>query len=203
MTRKPGKKQMENPVGCTGEGNRWKWIIREWSREGKTRTVLLQLCRFDFPPQGGFNSVYFFSDSIISVNFHLWILGIQFFISKKIYLTIPLIVSYNSSYSISQFLVYSSYLYFPICKRLQDACVHCVWLIQSNYFPHAEKTSIQFPVKLNGIWSWWPEIEYSFCQCRIAWYCQRNQLLLPVNLKDNIIVFAIYRWLNETPFGSI
>ena len=35
MARKPGKKQKENPVGCTGEGN-----IREGSREGKMRTFL-------------------------------------------------------------------------------------------------------------------------------------------------------------------
>ena len=24
MARKPGKKQKQNPVGCTGEGKRWK-----------------------------------------------------------------------------------------------------------------------------------------------------------------------------------
>ena len=40
MTRKPGKKQKENPVGYTGEGKRCKGNIREGSREGKTVTVL-------------------------------------------------------------------------------------------------------------------------------------------------------------------
>ena len=35
MTRKPGKKQKENTVGCAGEGN-----IRKGSREDKTGTVL-------------------------------------------------------------------------------------------------------------------------------------------------------------------
>ena len=34
--RKPGKKQKENPVGCTGEGKISKGNIRE----GKTGTVL-------------------------------------------------------------------------------------------------------------------------------------------------------------------
>ena len=33
MARKPVKKQKENPVGCTGEGKRWKGNIREGSRE--------------------------------------------------------------------------------------------------------------------------------------------------------------------------
>ena len=36
MTRKLGKKQKGNPVGCTGEGKRTKLNIRE----GKTGTVL-------------------------------------------------------------------------------------------------------------------------------------------------------------------
>ena len=36
MARKPGKKQKENPVGCTGESKRWKGNMRE----GKTETVL-------------------------------------------------------------------------------------------------------------------------------------------------------------------
>jgi len=36
MARKPGKKQKKDPVGCTGEGERWKGNIRE----GKTGTVL-------------------------------------------------------------------------------------------------------------------------------------------------------------------
>ena len=40
MAMKPGKKQKENPAGCTGEGKRWKGNIREESREGKTGTVL-------------------------------------------------------------------------------------------------------------------------------------------------------------------
>ena len=36
MARKPGKKQKENPVDCTGESKRWKGNIKE----GKTRSVL-------------------------------------------------------------------------------------------------------------------------------------------------------------------
>ena len=36
MARMPRKKQKENPVGCTGEGKRWKGNIRE----DKTGTVL-------------------------------------------------------------------------------------------------------------------------------------------------------------------
>ena len=40
MTRKPGKKQKENSVWCTGEGKRWKGNVREGSRENKTGTVL-------------------------------------------------------------------------------------------------------------------------------------------------------------------
>ena len=40
MARKHGKKQKKNPVGCIGEGKRWKGNIREGSREGKTGTVL-------------------------------------------------------------------------------------------------------------------------------------------------------------------
>ena len=40
MARKPGKKQKENSVGCTGEAKRLKGNIREGSREGKTGTVL-------------------------------------------------------------------------------------------------------------------------------------------------------------------
>ena len=35
MARKPGKKETENPVGCTGEGKRLKGNIRQ----GKTETV--------------------------------------------------------------------------------------------------------------------------------------------------------------------
>ena len=30
IVRKPGKRQRENPVGCTGEGKRCKGNIREW-----------------------------------------------------------------------------------------------------------------------------------------------------------------------------
>ena len=37
---KPGKKQKENPVRCTKEGERWKGNIRERSREGKTVIVV-------------------------------------------------------------------------------------------------------------------------------------------------------------------
>ena len=33
MARKPGMKQKENPVGCIGEGKRWKGNIREGSKE--------------------------------------------------------------------------------------------------------------------------------------------------------------------------
>ena len=40
MTRKPGKKQKENLVWYTGEGERRIGIIREGSRAGKTGTVL-------------------------------------------------------------------------------------------------------------------------------------------------------------------
>ena len=40
MARPPGRKQKENPVGCTGEGKGWKGNIRERSREDKTGTVL-------------------------------------------------------------------------------------------------------------------------------------------------------------------
>ena len=40
MARKPGKKQKENPVECTEEGERWKGNIREGSREGKTDWLL-------------------------------------------------------------------------------------------------------------------------------------------------------------------
>ena len=40
MARKPGKKQKENPVGCTGEDKRCKGNTREGSTEGKTETVL-------------------------------------------------------------------------------------------------------------------------------------------------------------------
>ena len=36
IAKKPGKRQKENPARCTGEGKRWKWNIREVSREGKT-----------------------------------------------------------------------------------------------------------------------------------------------------------------------
>ena len=35
-----GKKQKENPVGCTGEGEIRKVYVREGSTEGKTGTVL-------------------------------------------------------------------------------------------------------------------------------------------------------------------
>ena len=40
MSRKPGKRQKENPARCTEEGKRWKGNIREGSREGKAGTVL-------------------------------------------------------------------------------------------------------------------------------------------------------------------
>ena len=40
MARKPGKKQKENKVGCTGEGKRRKGNIREGLRDGKTGTVM-------------------------------------------------------------------------------------------------------------------------------------------------------------------
>ena len=40
MARKPGKKQKENLVGCTGEGKTWEGNIRVGSREGLTGTVL-------------------------------------------------------------------------------------------------------------------------------------------------------------------
>ena len=43
MARKLRKKQKENPVGCTGEGKRWKGNIREGSRESKTGTVLYEV----------------------------------------------------------------------------------------------------------------------------------------------------------------
>ena len=36
IARKPGKKQKENTVGCTGEGK----LLKGNNREGKTRTVL-------------------------------------------------------------------------------------------------------------------------------------------------------------------
>ena len=36
MTRKPGKKQKENAVGCTGKGKRLKGNVRD----GKTGTAL-------------------------------------------------------------------------------------------------------------------------------------------------------------------
>ena len=39
MARKPGKKQKENPVECTGEGKRLKGNIQEESGKGKTGTV--------------------------------------------------------------------------------------------------------------------------------------------------------------------
>ena len=39
IARKAGKKQKENPVGCTGEGKRWKGNIREGSRKGRMGTV--------------------------------------------------------------------------------------------------------------------------------------------------------------------
>ena len=37
------KKQKENPVGCTGDGKRWKVIISEGSREGKMGTSKMSL----------------------------------------------------------------------------------------------------------------------------------------------------------------
>ena len=40
MARKPGKKQKENPVGCTRKGKRSEENTREGSREGATGTVL-------------------------------------------------------------------------------------------------------------------------------------------------------------------
>ena len=40
MARKPGKKQRENPVGCTREGKILKGNIRLELRECKTGTVL-------------------------------------------------------------------------------------------------------------------------------------------------------------------
>ena len=40
MARKPGKKQNEDPVECTEEGNRWKKNIGEGLRKDKTETVL-------------------------------------------------------------------------------------------------------------------------------------------------------------------
>ena len=40
MARKPGKKQKEDPVGCTGEGKRWEGNIREGLRKVKTETVM-------------------------------------------------------------------------------------------------------------------------------------------------------------------
>ena len=40
MARKPGKKQKEIPVGCTGKGKRLKGNIREGLREYMTGTVL-------------------------------------------------------------------------------------------------------------------------------------------------------------------
>ena len=33
-------KQKENPVGCIGEGKRWKINIREGSSEGKMETII-------------------------------------------------------------------------------------------------------------------------------------------------------------------
>ena len=32
MARKPGKKQKENPVGCTGKGKRWEGNMRRVQR---------------------------------------------------------------------------------------------------------------------------------------------------------------------------
>ena len=40
LAKKPGKKQKENRLGCTGEGKRLKGNLREGSKEGKPRTVL-------------------------------------------------------------------------------------------------------------------------------------------------------------------
>ena len=40
MARKPGKKQKENPVRCSGEDKRWKGNIREASGKGKPGTVM-------------------------------------------------------------------------------------------------------------------------------------------------------------------
>ena len=40
IVRKPGKKQKENPVGCTGEGKIRKYYIRGGLREGKMGTIL-------------------------------------------------------------------------------------------------------------------------------------------------------------------
>ena len=40
MARKPEKILKKNLVMWTGEGKRWKGIIRKWSKEGETGTVL-------------------------------------------------------------------------------------------------------------------------------------------------------------------
>ena len=40
MAREPGKRRIENLVGCTGDGKRWKGNINDGPREGKTGTVL-------------------------------------------------------------------------------------------------------------------------------------------------------------------
>ena len=40
MARKPGKRQKDNPVGCTGEAKRLKRNIGKGLRESKTGTVL-------------------------------------------------------------------------------------------------------------------------------------------------------------------
>ena len=44
MARKPGKKHEENPVGCTGEGKRWKGNKRR-VREDKTGTACISVWR--------------------------------------------------------------------------------------------------------------------------------------------------------------
>ena len=48
MARKPRKEQKENPVGCNGEGERWKRNIRQ----GKTRTVLELILEVRWPLWG-------------------------------------------------------------------------------------------------------------------------------------------------------
>ena len=40
MSRKPVKKQKENPVGYIGKGKIWKGNVRNGSRDGKTGIVL-------------------------------------------------------------------------------------------------------------------------------------------------------------------
>ena len=76
MARKPGKKQKENAVACTGEGKRWKENIWDESREVKTGTVL----ELSF---GGIHLLFFnyFLSLIIVISGYSAVTGNQTFIS--------------------------------------------------------------------------------------------------------------------------